>query len=172
MLPQVLCPLLALNGHSNRAHVCPLLDQSGQTWILAYDGPLLTHHVILRRDFGATQHGQSAVTPTFCRLGRYLRIKISSAIIFELRGARSPYVTSSATINSTPRCAVGRRAQHIDTPAFQPYWGKLTVRNDRGDRGNVGIIRSLVRAKTQANMSHTPGGRKIVLHLEPAPNLW
>jgi hypothetical protein len=31
-------------------------------------------------------------------------------------------------------------------PAFQPYWGKLTVRNDRGDRGNVGIIRSPVRA--------------------------
>jgi hypothetical protein len=29
--------LLALNGHSNRAHVCPLLDQSGQTWILARD---------------------------------------------------------------------------------------------------------------------------------------
>ena len=25
-------------------------------------------------------------------------------------------------------------------------WGKLTVRNDRGDRGNVGIIRSPIRA--------------------------
>ena len=31
-------------------------------------------------------------------------------------------------------------------PAFQPYWGKPVVRNDRGDRGNVGIIRSPVRA--------------------------
>ena len=31
-------------------------------------------------------------------------------------------------------------------PAFQPYWGKPAVRNDRGDRGNVGIIRSPVRA--------------------------
>jgi len=30
-------------------------------------------------------------------------------------------------------------------PAFQPYWGKLTVRNDRGDRENVGIIRSPIR---------------------------
>jgi hypothetical protein len=29
---------------------------------------------------------------------------------------------------------------------FQPYWGKPAVRNDRGDRGNVGIIRSPVRA--------------------------
>jgi hypothetical protein len=33
-----------------------------------------------------------------------------------------------------------------DMPAFQPYWGKLAVRNDRGDDGNVGIIRSPVRA--------------------------
>ena len=33
-----------------------------------------------------------------------------------------------------------------DMPAFQPYWGKPAVRNDRGDRGNVGIIRSPVRA--------------------------
>jgi hypothetical protein len=31
-------------------------------------------------------------------------------------------------------------------PAFQPYRGKLAVWNDRGDRGNVGIIRSPVRA--------------------------
>src|SRR5262252_5495930 len=33
-----------------------------------------------------------------------------------------------------------------ERPAFQPYWGKLAVRNDRGDRGNVGIIRSPIRA--------------------------
>jgi hypothetical protein len=31
-------------------------------------------------------------------------------------------------------------------PAFQPYWGKPAVRNDRGDRGDVGIVRSPVRA--------------------------
>src|SRR6266404_2920151 len=31
-------------------------------------------------------------------------------------------------------------------PAFQPYRGKPAVRNDRGDRGNVGIIRSPLRA--------------------------
>jgi len=31
-------------------------------------------------------------------------------------------------------------------PAFQPYRGKPAVRNDRGDRGNVGIIRSPIRA--------------------------
>jgi len=33
-----------------------------------------------------------------------------------------------------------------EMPAFQPYWGKPAVRNDRGDGGNVGIIRSPVRA--------------------------
>src|ERR1700736_1862008 len=33
-----------------------------------------------------------------------------------------------------------------ETPSFQPYWGKPAVRNDRGDRGDVGIIRSPVRA--------------------------
>src|SRR5215469_9636233 len=31
-------------------------------------------------------------------------------------------------------------------PSFQPYWGKPAVRNDRGDRGDVGIIPSPVRA--------------------------
>src|SRR5208283_751386 len=31
-------------------------------------------------------------------------------------------------------------------PAFQPYRGKPAVRNVRGDRGNVGIIQSPVRA--------------------------
>jgi hypothetical protein len=33
-----------------------------------------------------------------------------------------------------------------DMHIFQPYWGKPAVRNDRGDGGNVGIIRSPVRA--------------------------
>src|SRR5215510_5441115 len=31
-------------------------------------------------------------------------------------------------------------------PALEPYWGKPAVRNLRGDRGNVGIIRSPIRA--------------------------
>src|SRR6516165_4151719 len=38
------------------------------------------------------------------------------------------------------------RKAPLGKPAFQPYWGKLAVRNDRGDRGNVGIIRSPLRA--------------------------
>ena len=33
-----------------------------------------------------------------------------------------------------------------DMPALKPYWGKPTVRNFREGDGNVGIIRSPVRA--------------------------
>src|SRR6266568_5199821 len=42
-------------------------------------------------------------------------------------------------------CRRSRRAPR-GKPVFQPYWGKPAVRNDREDRGNVGIIRSPVRA--------------------------
>src|SRR4051812_22034766 len=43
-------------------------------------------------------------------------------------------------------------------PAFQPYWGKPAVRNERGDRGNVGIIRSPVRASILPDC----GGRSVM----------
>jgi hypothetical protein len=33
-----------------------------------------------------------------------------------------------------------------DRPALKPYWGKPDVRNFRGDDGNVGIMRSPIRA--------------------------
>jgi hypothetical protein len=33
-----------------------------------------------------------------------------------------------------------------EMPALKPYWGKPAVRNFRGDDGNVGIMRSPVRA--------------------------
>ena len=33
-----------------------------------------------------------------------------------------------------------------ESPALKPYWGKPAVRNFRGGDGNVGIIRSPVRA--------------------------
>ena len=36
--PSMQCRLLALSGHFNRSRVCPLLDKSGQSWILARDG--------------------------------------------------------------------------------------------------------------------------------------
>ena len=41
-------------------------------------------------------------------------------------------------------CCRFRKAP-LGKPAFQPYWGKPAVRNDREDRGNGGIIRSPLR---------------------------
>ena len=38
------------------------------------------------------------------------------------------------------------RKAPFDMLALKPYWGKPTVRNFRGGDGNVGIIRSPVRA--------------------------
>lgn len=43
-------------------------------------------------------------------------------------------------------------------PTFQPYRGKPAVRNDRRGRGNVGIIRSPVRASTLSDC----GGRSVM----------
>ncbi len=39
---------------------------------------------------------------------------------------------------------VGQASSEI--PALKPYWGKPAIRNFRGGNGNVGIIRSPVRA--------------------------
>src|SRR5262252_9020740 len=51
-----------------------------------------------------------------------------------------------------------------DRPAFEPYWGKPAVRHLRGDDGNVGIIRSPVRAFVLPD-SRTDLGRPRVGHL-------
>ena len=50
-------------------------------------------------------------------------------------------------------------------PAFQPYWGKPAVRNDREDRGNVGIIRSPVRASIPPDRPglNNPQGASLTL---------
>ena len=50
-----------------------------------------------------------------------------------------------------------------EMPAFQPYRGKLAVRNDRGDRGNVGIIRSPIRASILPDLSGTRTGGFAVM---------
>src|SRR5499427_9513095 len=57
------------------------------------------------------------------------------------RGARR------AEANRTTRAelAVDGKAPS-EIPAFQPDWRKSAVRNDRGDDGNGGIIRSPIRA--------------------------
>jgi hypothetical protein len=52
-----------------------------------------------------------------------------------------------------------------DIPALKPYWGKPAVRNFRGGDGNVGIIRSPVRAialpdnRYEAGVEETPRER-------------
>ncbi len=42
------------------------------------------------------------------------------------------------------RCATGKALPEM--PVLKPYWGKLAVRNFRGGDGNIGIIRSPIRA--------------------------
>src|SRR5262249_23876270 len=42
-----------------------------------------------------------------------------------------------------------------DSPALKPYRGKPAVRNFRGDDGNVGIIRSPVRAIVLPDSRHS-----------------
>ena len=92
-------------------------------------------------------------------------------------GGGVPHLQGGARSNGRPdtardyrnvtRCAKGGHKLHIShcmpgaglswsmrgkvlpyQPAFQPYRGKPAVRNDREGRGNVGIIRSPVRAST------------------------
>jgi histidinol-phosphate/aromatic aminotransferase/cobyric acid decarboxylase-like protein len=62
-------------------------------------------------------------------------------------------------------------------PAFQPYWGKLAVRNDRGDRENVGIIRSPIRASilpdlTALGVTCSPSQANFLLATVPASGRW
>ena len=49
-----------------------------------------------------------------------------------------------------------------DRPALEPYWGKPTVRNLRGDDGNVGIIRSPVRAIVLPDNRHEAKNAKLL----------
>src|SRR5215469_15406119 len=44
-----------------------------------------------------------------------------------------------------------------EMPSFQPYWGKPAVRNDRGDRGDVGI-----RSPVRASILPDCGGRSVM----------
>src|ERR1700693_1914603 len=65
------------------------------------------------------------------------------------------------------------RKAPLGQSAFQPYWGKLAVRNDRGDRGNVGIIRSPIRASILPDQSGQRAdallGLRAILPQAPSP---
>ena len=54
----------------------------------------------------------------------------------------------AAGMPGTGLTEVPRRQALSDTLALKPYWGKPAVRNFRGGDGDVGIIRSPVRAIT------------------------
>src|ERR1700740_934101 len=81
---------------------------------------------VRNRVCGPTQCGITALTPRCTKGG----CKLDD-------GQRMPGAGLS--------CRRSRKAP-LGKPTFQPYWGKPAVRNDREDRGNVGIIRSPVRA--------------------------
>ena len=49
-----------------------------------------------------------------------------------------------------------------DIPALKPYWGKPAVRNFRGGDGNVGIIRSPVRAIALPDNRHVVGDARAL----------
>ena len=49
-----------------------------------------------------------------------------------------------------------------DSPALKPYRGKLAVRNFRGGDGNVGIIRSPVRAIALPDNRHEAENAKFL----------
>src|SRR2546422_7306698 len=71
------------------------------------------------------------------------------------RSTLFPYTT---LFRSRDDVCVSIRKAPSDIPTLKPYWGKLTVRNFREGDGNVGIIRSPLRAidrkSTRLNSSH------------------
>src|SRR6516164_4180233 len=78
-----------------------------------------------------------------------------------LRGARRAEA-NQVSVDEMPGAGLsdGRNGKALsDMPAFQPYWGKPAVRNDRGDGGNVGIIRSPLRATVLPDC----GGRSVMV---------
>src|SRR5215470_15173763 len=97
-------------------------DPSEDPW----GGGLITLLAVCNRVCGPTQCGITA--PTTRRT----------------KGGCKPDVGRSMPGASLSRRRPGKAP--LGKPALQPYLGKPTGRNDRGDRGNVGIIRSPVRA--------------------------
>src|SRR5438046_9148178 len=55
-----------------------------------------------------------------------------------------------------PAIAIESGKVPLGKPAFQPYWGKPAVRNDRGDRGNVVIIEARSVAGAYPTERHRP----------------
>src|SRR5580704_18935189 len=75
--------------------------------------------------------GEIAMCPRVGRMGPIATTKCTKGGC-KLDGGRR--MSGAGLSRRSPRKAP------LEQPAFQPYWGKLAARNDRGDRGNVGII--------------------------------
>ena len=71
------------------------------------------------------------------------------------KGGHKPNISQCMPGAGLSRLVCGKVPPYM--PAFQPYRGKPAVRNDREGRGNVGIIRSPVRASTLPDC----GGREV-----------
>ena len=56
-----------------------------------------------------------------------------------------------------------------DTPALEPYRGKPAVQNLRGDDGNVGIIRSPVRAIVLPDHHRVTANRYVCARARSVP---
>jgi hypothetical protein len=57
----------------------------------------------------------------------------------------------------------------FDKPTLKPYWGKPAVRNFRGGNGNVGIIRSPVRAIALPDNRHEAENAKFLRERSSEP---
>jgi hypothetical protein len=74
------------------------------------------------------------------------------------KGGHKPNISRCMSGAGLSRSMRGKVLPYM--PAFQPYRGKPAVRNDRGDRGNVGIIearsapRSYPTGRSCANSGH------------------
>src|ERR1700738_5064539 len=80
-------------------------------------------------------HGRAPI-PTQCG--------ITAVVSTCAKGRHKPNISRCMPGAGLSRSMRGKVLPYM--PAFQPYRGKPAVRNDREGRGNVGIIRSPVRA--------------------------
>src|ERR1700720_2308859 len=83
------------------------------------------------------EHGRAPI-PTPCG--------ITAVVSTCAKGRHKPNISRCMPGAGLSRSMRGKVLPYM--PAFQPYRGKPAVRNDREGRGNVGIIRSPVRAST------------------------
>jgi hypothetical protein len=86
-----------------------------------------------------------------------------SRVTKRAKGRHKPNISRCMSGAGLSRSIHGKVLPYM--PAFQPYRGKPAVRNDRRGRGNVGIIRSPIRASTLSDC----GGRAVKRASLPLP---